>query len=256
MTKALVPVTPDNWTMITSIAPTALKTRWFGLTESQARWCLLAGHELGFSLSGALEVIKPINNRPTLSPRGHLALLHDSGLFAPPGYIKVEDIEKDGKPHACRVSMKRNDTQFEYSVKWTIDNAQNAKLLKDGSGWDKHPANLLRWITIGFCADVVAPDIAGLKRTIEFGEIVDANGDAISTTWTVQEPKAVVTTTDVPDIEPSISIKTEPKYTTLQDLLKKWSADRIVAANEGRVPATAENCQNVAKKLEAEDATN
>ena len=75
--------------------------------------------------------------------------------------------------------MKRNDTQFEYSVEWTIENAAKAGLVKDKSGWDKYPANMLRWITLGFCADVVAPDIAALRRTIEFGEPVDQNGDPV-----------------------------------------------------------------------------
>ena len=83
MNKAIVVTRPHDWAMIDAIAPTTVKTRWFGLTEPQAKWCLLAGHELGFSFTGALEVIKPIHDRPTLTPRGHLALLHASGLFLP-----------------------------------------------------------------------------------------------------------------------------------------------------------------------------
>ncbi len=40
------------------------------------------------------------------------------------------------------------------------------------------------------------------------------------------------------------------KFATIETLLEQWEPDAIIEANEGKIPATAEECLAVAEKLE------
>ncbi len=132
---------------------------------------MLKGHELGLSLAASFEFIQVINGVPSLAPRAALALLHQSRLV---------DIAITDEPGRCIVTMKRRDTGFEYTSVFTMEDAARADLLKVDSGWHKYPANMLRWRAIGYCADVVAPDVlAGMKRADELGARIDREGNVV-----------------------------------------------------------------------------
>lgn len=175
-------LTPTTWEMITSVAPAMHASGLFGVsTPAQAMAIMLKGYELGLSLSASFEFIHVVEGKPGLNPRGALALINGHPELAG---LKIEDLsDADGHPSSCRVWMKRRNG-FEYTVEFSIADAKRAGLVKDRSGWAKYPANMLRWRAVGFCADVVFPDVlGGMKRTDELGGDLTPEGDTIEGSW-------------------------------------------------------------------------
>lgn len=246
-TKSLVPtqpqqLTPTVWNMIQAVAPAMHAARWFGvLNPEQAAAIMLKGYELGLGLAASFEYIKPIQGRPALVPQGALALIHGKGVLSK---LEVKDLADDkGIPTACQVTMRRADTGFEYSVTFSMDDARRAGLVKPDSGWDKYPANMLRWRAIGFCADVVCPDVlGGMKRADELGADLTPTGEIIEGAW------QVASESEPPD-QPAAQIEDEATALTLDDLLAQYSPEAIMAANEGKIPATLDEVVKVAEVL-------
>lgn len=234
------PVTPQAWEMITALAPAVYRSRLFGVKSAeQAMTIMLKGHELGLNPTASFEFIDVINGKPSLKPRGMLALLHDHPECAE---IKVEDIpESKGQPQACRVYMKRRNG-FEYTVTFSMEDAKRAGLLKDSSGWAKYPANMLRWRALGFCADIVFPDIlGGLKRADELGADLTEDGDVIEGSWTVSQPEG----------DKRAGATVEPGYTELlSEMMEQYGPDAIMEAAGGTLPATLRHLSAVAIALE------
>ena len=232
--KSLVlarPLTPDAWRMILEVAPVIHMARWFGVANrEQAAALLLKGWELGMGLGASLELIYVVQGRPCLSPRGALALIQNSLEFEA---MRVDDLV-DGKsyPCGCRVWMKRRNG-FEYTVEVNIEDVKRAGLLKPDSGWVKWPANMYRWRAVGFCADVVFPDLqGGMKRADEFGANISPDGDVIEGTW-------------------SVPVQTNEADDLLRKLLAEHTAQEIMNANGGRIPATLEEVRAVSEALAA-----
>jgi len=226
-------LTPSTWEMIERIAPAMHQARLFGISSpQQAMAIMLKGYELGLSLTASFEFIQVVEGRPAISPRGALALILNSPVCAG---VKVTE-----EPGKCTVWMKRRDG-FEYTVTWTTEDAKRAGVVRPGSGWEKYEANMLRWRAIGFCADVVFPDvIGGMKRTDELGVDVTPDGDTVvDGDWKAVAPAAS---------EPVPAIQTAA--VTLNDLVTRYGAEKIMEANGGRIPGTDDELQAVAAALE------
>lgn len=241
MTNALVvrkPLTPDTWQMISSIAPAMHRSRLLGVNSpEQAMAIMLKGYELGLGLTASFEFIDIIQGKPSLKPRGMLALLHNHPDCAE---IKVQDLtDKSGTPTACTVYMRR-ENGFEYTVTFTMDDAKKAGLVKADSGWAKYPANMLRWRALGFCADVVFPDVlGGLKRSDELGADLDEEGDVIEGSWSSASADEAVG---------------EVVYTELlETLTERYGPDALMEAAGGTIPGTAEELEVVALQLASEE---
>jgi len=188
--KSLVPVTGETWQTIKAIAPTAQASRMFGVTQEQAAIVMLKGHELGLGLASAFEFIHVIDGKPSISPKGALALIQRSGELVG---LEIQDLtDTKGNPTKCKVMMKRKNG-FSYTVEYSMADAQRAGIVRDKGAWEKYPANMLRWRAVGYCADVVFPDvIGGLMRPEELGAEVNAEGQPIeATTWHVVEEKPI-----------------------------------------------------------------
>lgn len=227
------------WQTITAVAPVMKDSRLFGVaTEAQAAAIMAKGYELGLTLTAAFEFITVIQGKPTLSPRGALALVQQSGTLAG---LKVEDLkDAAGEPSACRVWMKRNNG-FEYTAEFTMADAKRAGLVKDGGAWQSYPANMLRWRAIGYVIDVVFPDVTGgMKRADEFGATVDTSGNVIDTTWT-----------QVPTTPAAVVNNTTAAAVTLQDLVAQYGPEAVMAANGGLIPSTQDELDAVAVALGA-----
>ncbi len=244
------PITPSIWQTIEAIAPTMHQSRFFGVSSpAQAAAVMLKGHELGLGIATSFEFITVIKDKPVLIPRGALALIVQSPECAG---VKISE-----KPGACTVWMKRRNG-FEYQVTWTIEDADRAGLItregstkadgtvRDKGNWEKYPANMLRWRAIGFCADVVFPDvIGGMKRADEFGAEVDHDGNVVQPEWSVTS----VATTPDPVPEPA-----KPVPWTLDALVEKYGAELVLQALEGRVPGNDADVAKAAEVLEAGNA--
>jgi hypothetical protein len=237
------PLTPDTWTMIQQIAPAMHSARLFGVASpEQAMAIMLKGHELGLGLASSFEFIQVVEGKPTISPRGALAMIMQSPLCAG---VKIEDIQDDnGDPVACRVWMKRTNG-MEYTVTWTMADAQRAGIIKSKGAWETYPANMLRWRAVGYCADIVFPDlIGGLKRADEFGADLTIQGDVIEGSWRDAPAPAKA----APVKSPAVIV--EPAGVTLPDLVARFGAEKIMAANGGAIPGTDEEIAKVAEVLE------
>ncbi len=233
-------LTPSAWDMISAVAPAMHRSHLFGVASpEQAMAIMLTGYELGLTLTASFEFVKVIQGKPSLIPRGALALILQSSDL---DNLKVEDVtDAKGNPELCRVTMRRKNG-FEYTVTYSMADAQRAGLVKDDSGWTKYPANMLRWRAIGFCADVVFPDvIGGMKRADELGADLTPEGDVIEGTWASVAP---ATPTPTP----------EPAVIDLNALVAQYGAEAVLAANEGKIPATGEELEAVLAALEASNA--
>ncbi len=228
-------ITPD---IITQAEVLAAKTaHYMGMTKNVAIATYLKGYEVGFNMTAAPEFIQVIQGKPAISPRGHLALLHASGIFSGNGLLEVEDKrDEDGNPTSCRVKMRRGDSNVEYECVFTMEDAKRAGIIKDGSGWEKYPANMCRWRATGYCADIVASDIGGgMKRADEYGADITQEGDIIPGSW--EELKE-----ENEDENPI----------TLNNLAAQYGVDVILKANNDVIPANQDDIDRVAKILESE----
>jgi hypothetical protein len=150
--------------------------------------------------------------------------------------MKIEDIkDSKGEPERCRVWMKR-DNGFEYTVEFSMADAKRAGLIKPGGGWESYPANMLRWRAIGFCADVVFPDlIGGLKRADELGADLTSGGDVIEGSWS--------------EVKMPAPAQLEQTGITLDVLIAQVGPEKVLEANGGLIPATADDVARVAQIL-------
>lgn len=166
------PLTIETWNLISAIAPFAHQSRLFGVSSpEQAMMIMAKGYELGMPITAAFELIHVIQGKPTLSPRGALALVQASGL--------LDDMQISEAPGSCTVTMRRRGG-ITYSLTWTLADAKKAGVIKPDSAWQSYEANMLRWRAIGFVIDVLFSDVTGgLKRADEFGATVDAEGTVV-----------------------------------------------------------------------------
>lgn len=241
--------TVEEWHMYKEMAPVFHEARCFGVSNmAQAAAIIVKGHYLGFDPAASLEFIQVVDGKPTLSPRGMLAILHSHPECE---CIKIEDqADAQGNPTACTIYMKRKNG-FEHTITFSIEDAKRAGLVKSGGNWEKYPANMLRWRAIGFCADVVFPDIiGGMKRADEFGANISPDGDVVEGTWqpVVEPPRPQ----PQPDPQPA---QIEAKV-SLNELVTKYGAEAIMAAAGGVIPGTDEQLAEVAAKLAEGEAQN
>jgi len=211
------------------------KSRLFGVaTVEQAAAIMLKGFELGLGLTASFEFVHIIQDKPSLSPRGALALIIQSGECEE---LSIEDQTDDkGNPTACQVTMKRRNG-IKYVARYTMADAKLADLVKPGGGWAKYPANMLRWRAVGYAADVVFPDIiGGMKRADELGGIISPDGDVVDTSWNVVE---------------QTSTPPRPPAELLNELIQQHGAALVLAACNNAPPTTLEGITELAEKLKA-----
>lgn len=241
-------LTPDKWQMIMSVAPAMHQARWFGVTNpEQAAAIMLKGYELGYGLSASFEFIQPVQGRPALSPRGMLALIHASPACKS---LEIHEARDDaGVPQSCRVTMERING-FKYTCEFTMDDARRAGLVKHDSGWEKYPANMLKWRAVGFCADVVFPDLlGGMKRADEFGADIDLEGNVVNAEWTTVQAAPA----PAPEPTPVTVAKAEPVAApapriSLTELADKYGPERIISVY-GRIPGNDDELRVAAEML-------
>lgn len=219
------------WGTIEKMAPVMQKARLFGVaTVEQAMAIMAKGHELGLPLTSSFQFIHIISDKPSLSPQGALALIYKSPEF---DGIKIEDLKDEkGNPTACNVWMKRKNG-IEYTASFSMADAQRAGLIKGTEGgWTKYPSNMLRWRAVGYCADVVFPDVTGgMKRADEFGADITPDGQVI-----VVDAKSSAPRVDTGKL--------------LNQLVEDFGAMAILEANQNKLPATASEIQALRIQLE------
>lgn len=277
--KAIVPVTKETWEVIKEIAPVAVASRLFGVTEEQAMVVMLTGHELGLPLTAAFDVIYVSKNgRRTLRPKGALALVHNSGL--------LEEFSWESDDQKATITMKRKGGQ-RHSMTLTIEQAKRAGW--KSTAWETTPANLLRWRPIGWMCDLLFSDVlCGLGiaddsylpvEITEDGDVVEASGNWIVKPVTDSPPqtppkenggdgreepsqasdapieaKQPEPVEETPASEETAQPETAPEpedaTTIMNQLVQEFGAPAIMAANEGQIPNSLDAWKAVRTKLQ------
>lgn len=133
-------------------------------SKEQAFFLMLKCWELGFPLSSAADYFDVIEGKPTLKPKGMLAIIHRNRFV----FLTI----RESTDQRCTMHMHRADTGFEYQITLTIQDAKRAGWVKPNGAWEKIPANMLRWRTLGFLAQLVIPDLlAGMYNSADFVEV-------------------------------------------------------------------------------------
>lgn len=247
MTTALAvrQLTPSVWETIQTVAPVIKASRLFSVaSDEQAMAVMLKGYELGLSFTASFEFIHVVDSKPTLSPRGALALILNSPMCE---RVEIKDeADKNGNPTGCSVTMKRRGG-LTYTARFTLDDAKRAGLVKPGSGWEKYPALMCKWRAVGFAADVVFPDLLnGMKRADELGADLSPDGEVIEGSWTAAPVEQVTEEGS----QPSNDAPAEPDPATyLNGLVKQYGAQAIIDANGGAIPSTMDDLRAVEEKL-------
>ncbi len=237
-------LTPAIWDMITGMAPVMHNSRLFGVaSQDQAAAIMLKGYELGLPVTASFEFINIIDGKPTLSPRGALALINSKDVLDEYKLNRLTE-PKTGAFFGYECTMKRGKTSF--TARFTMDDARRAQLTegsptssgKRGYGnWEKYPENMCMWRAVGFAADVICPDITGgmttfLKAAEQFNVEVDDLGNFVKV------------------VEPTISVSVVPEKVNLNQLVEKYGPEKIMQVNNGMIPANQEEVEKVALLLE------
>lgn len=224
-----------DWQVIQAVAPAMYAARFFGVSNAeQAMAIMLTGRELGLGLAASFNLIHIVQGKPSLSPRGALALVLNSGILS--------GLKIDSTDTGCTVWMKRKDNGFEHTERFTIEDAKRAGLVKPDGAYTTYPRNLLKWRAVGFCIDTIAPDVAGgMKRADELGATIDDAGNVVE----VPSPNGQAATVEAEAVR---EVPTEAA--TLQSLVDRFSADAVMQAAGGRIPGTLEEVAAVAAILE------
>lgn len=144
----------------------------------------IKGHELGIPPMQAFASITVIKGKPCLSAELMLAL----------AYSKVKGAKitfrtpPDKQAQECTVTMQRPGGD-PMDFRFTMQDAQNAGLLKSDSAWQKYPAAMLRARAVSAGARAVFPDavmgcytpeeIGGAPIEIE-GEVMESTAQALT----------------------------------------------------------------------------
>lgn len=229
VTAATRELTPGIWHMITDMAPVMYKAHLFGVqSPDQAAAIMLKGYDCGFSITASFDFIQVIQGKPSVNPRGAMALLLSSPLCKAIDLNRLTDDK--GKFIGYECHMERTNG-FKHTARFTLEDATRAGLVKPDSGWAKYPENMSMWRAVGFAADVVFPDVtAGMTSLMKapemYGVALTESGDVIE-----------ATATNVPSVDP------------LQELINEFGAEAIMNANDGQIPTNGQVAE-VRAKLE------
>lgn len=137
------------------IAERVARSRMYdGLTTDRAFVLLCIGQALGFDPVAALDVLILDRGRPSLTPRGQLALIQRAGVLDE--FVLERLTDDDGAFLGYRCRMRRGVVAFEAA--FTLRDAERAGLT-DNPTWKWYPENMCRWRAVGLVADVVCPDL-------------------------------------------------------------------------------------------------
>lgn len=153
--------------LIRLMAPIYFQARCYGYTsEAQAAMVMLKAAGLGIPPTSAPDFFDIIEGKPAMRAAAANALIHRSGIIK----VRIED----GDDY-CKITMRRLDTGFEHSVKYTDDEATASNLIKSGkdnSAWQRFRTDMRFNRAFARCARRVAPDIiGGMPLTYELEEL-------------------------------------------------------------------------------------
>lgn len=148
---------PQSMNQAVQLAQLLFKARLFGAygTPEAVLSTVLSGRELGLSAMASLRAFHIVEGKPTMAADALRALVLKSG--------KAKSFRcTERTAQAATFSTQRQDEE-PMTLRYTIEEAQAAGLVKNGSGWTKNPADMLVARASSKLARLVYPDVvAGL----------------------------------------------------------------------------------------------
>lgn len=229
-------LTPGTWNMIQGVAQAAYESRKFGTNAGEAAIKMLFCYENGLPLSAANTGLYVVNNK--LAPQSNVIAAQ---IRKHPDYdYRIKQLDDKG---CIIVIQRRNPTTGVFEdigeTSFTEDDAKRAGLI-NGTNYQGYPRNMFFGRAITNAMRWFAPDVFSqpIYTPEELGATVDADGNVIDAQWTAAPaPEAL------------------PQVITLDSLLAEYGAEKIMAANGGKVPGTADEIQEVASRLENGNAS-
>lgn len=164
-------------------------------TNEEVLSVMLKAHELGISLTYALEKMSVINGNITMEAEMMLALIYDSG--------KLADIEIRETHDRCTVTMERRAThgspKLRFTAEFTLQEASLAGLLSKDN-WRKYPKRMLRWRAIADAARVVFPDVLGGLAT-QYETPLESASSVVEAEYTTAQPAEIAENAAQPHAE-------------------------------------------------------
>jgi hypothetical protein len=138
---------------------------------------MLYGQRLGLPPEIAISTVNVVKGRPRMAGQLLLAKVREAGH-------KPTVTHGDGE---CTVTIKRGDDATEHTETFSIDDAVTARLCKLVDGkvqarsqkgealpWETYTKRMLMWRALGFCVDVVCPEVKmGFHVEGEFDTVAD-----------------------------------------------------------------------------------
>jgi hypothetical protein len=154
-------------------------------------------------------------------------LVQNSPVVAETKLTRLTDTKGAFVGYECYI---RRVNGFEFTGRWTLDDARRAGLLKADSGWEKYPENMCMYRAIGFACDVAASDVTCglthfLKMPEQYGLAINDQGDIVD----------AVSVTSVAD----------PLPAELDRLMSEYGAEAIMAACAGILPDSMDKCREI-----------
>lgn len=221
---------PSNWEMIQAVSTAIYESRAFKVNSpEEAQVKMIVAYELGLPLTAALKNVFVVNKTPSIDTQTGMGLIYRSGLLSEMHETELKD--KAGKFYGWEVTMVRVNG-IKVTRRFTMDDAKQAGLLgKDN--WAGYPSQMCNYRALAFAARVLFPDVLGGMNFIEEFD----QGPVIEQGWA--DPKPVV-------VEALTAAET---VVTLPDLLTKYGADAILAANDGKIPSSDDELAALVQKL-------
>jgi 5'-3' exonuclease len=120
---------------------------------------IVAGREFGLGAMASLRGFHNIQGKPVMSAQLIAAIVLRSGLAE---YIEPDDGNDDKR--ATWITKRKGRPEKKRT--FTIQDAEKAKLLKAGGGWEKYKSTMLNWRACAELARLIYPDVLGNVYTL------------------------------------------------------------------------------------------
>lgn len=236
-TQTAAPIMPlpseGQWVMIERISEVIGPAN--NMSKAKMANTILWGTHLGLTIPASIELIQNIQGKTSLAPRGAWALVQNSPVVAETKLTRLTD-PKNGAFFGYECYIKRTNG-FEFTGRWTMDDARRAGLLKADSGWEKYPENMCMYRAIGFACDVAASDVTCglthfLKMPEQYGLAINDQGEIVDAVSVVN-----VSTPD-------------PLPAEIERLINEYGADAVLAASGGILPETMDKCAEIESTIQ------
>lgn len=231
-------VTPAVWQMIEAVAVAAHESRKVGVnTRGEAALKFLFCYENGLALSAANTGLYIVNGR--IAAQSNIIAAQ---IRRHPDYdYRIKSLDD----HGCTIEILRRDAsagtwRVEGEASFGEEDAKRAGLASKDN-YQGYPSDMFFNRALGRAQRRYAPDV--FSQTVyvpeEMGMATNSDGEVIdATSWRTVTP---ATETPAPQITNAAL--------TLPDLVAKYSAEKIMTANGGRIPATQGEIDAVATTL-------